>query len=158
MQTESIVVMECGSRWPSWVDRQAGSESNVAVVSQQPDESQDNFTARALAIATSNAVVTRPARAVLVCSADAGTHPARHQLLLGLVRTMADSGGGQVVLVADGSSLERLELATVASELNAQLDAEDVPVTVTFRAAPRFVAQSPSFAAAPQQTQIRRVA
>jgi hypothetical protein len=153
--SDSIVIMERGSRWPAWVDRQAGPESNVAVFSQQPDEELFDFHARALEHLCSSSIVNRAKRAVLVCSGLFGEDEAkaRHDLLLALAMMVCGADSAQVVLVADGDSARRSELLGMAFELNLELDRRDVPVSIMLRAAPRRPSL-PAPAAAPE----RRVA
>ena len=81
---DSIVIMERGSRWPAWVDRQAGAESNVLVLSQQQDEGLFEFHSRVLDQLCSIAIAGHARRAILVSSALFGADEAesRRDLLM----------------------------------------------------------------------------
>ena len=154
---DSIVIMERGSRWPAWVDRQAGAESNVLVLSQQQDEGLFEFHSRVLDQLCSIAIAGQARRAVLVSSALFGADEAesRRDLLMALAMLVSGAGSGQVVLVADGGSASRFELASLAGELNLELDARDIAASIMLRAAPR---QASVPAPAPLLEKERRVA
>src|SRR5690606_24532448 len=65
-QHDAVVVMEDGTRYPGWLDRQAGSESNVAVLAEQPSEGHAAFCAAVQARIDGLGAVRAPRRAVLV--------------------------------------------------------------------------------------------
>lgn len=136
--SETLVVVERDGRIPAWIERHAGSAQRLTVHAQRAREPVRRFEARVLAN-VSGSELQGQRRAVLVCNGDFGAERAacRARLLRALARRVAAEGGGHVVLVADGHSALRLELASLASQLNDELDLDDTPVSVLFRAAPR---------------------
>lgn len=136
--SETLVVVERDGRIPTWIERHAGPARPLTVHAQRERESVRRFESRVVA-SVSGSELAGQRRAVLVCNAEFGSERAasRARLLRALSRRVAAEGGGHVVLVADGHSALRLELASLASQLNDELDADDTPVSVLFRAAPR---------------------
>lgn len=130
---DTIVVMEAGGRFPSWVDEQNGPESNVWIVAQSASESAAAFAERAVI-----QLLTSTARTVLyVCHAASGVDATlRAGFAQKLVDCMQTLGNANVVLVADGGYAFRNELAALSEQLIGEIDERNVQVTLRFRALP----------------------
>lgn len=140
-QHDAVVVMEDGTRFPGWLDRQAGSESNVAVLAEQPSEGHAAFCAAVQARIDGLGAVRAPRRAVLVATGDLSSERqhGRRQILRRLAALIERAGGGQVVLVADGTYAQTRAMAWFAVELNEEIEREDGAASIQFRAAARPV-------------------
>jgi hypothetical protein len=143
MNSDSIVVMENGAGWPTWVDEEAGAVSRVVVLSKQPGEGLADFESRARARLGALAERSMPRRGVLIC-APGRSQPrsSREQLVHVLLDIVSAAGGGEVVLIGDDPSLIR-RLAGRIEELN-----RGAPVALRLRPPP----------SAPDQSAARRVA
>ena len=115
MNDDSIVVMESGAGWPTWVDEEAGAASSVVVLSRHRGETADDFEARARSRLGSLAELRAPRRGILVCETlRADTTPAsRERLLRILCDVIGRAGGDEVVLIGDDAKLiQRLSRST----------------------------------------------
>jgi hypothetical protein len=143
---DTIVVMEAGGRFPSWVDEQNGPESNVWIVAQSSDESAEAFAKRVVAH-----LETSPARTALyVCRAESGTDAVlRKALARTLIDRVHSRGGTNVMLVADGGYALRSELTALCDQLISEIDERDVQVTLRFRALPSVPPPAPGATLSP---------
>lgn len=103
METDSIVVMESGADWPSWVDQEAGAVSNVVILARQPRESVRAFGARTERRLDGLTELAAPRRGVLVCGTDqdGDSRACRVSILRALASVIRHAGGGEVVLIGD---------------------------------------------------------
>ncbi len=113
---DTLVLLEAGTRLPTWVDHEAGSESNVYVLSERPEEGPEELEARALSLAEKK----RFPRTLLVCNGQGGRRrtSVRSALILEL--------GGRFVLVTT---------APVTPELRETAQLFGVELRVEFEAA-----------------------
>lgn len=135
----ALVVLENGSLWPSWLDREARLQTEV--VTQRAAESLAALARRLIAFLAESELSF--ATATLVCSASEGDTAARERMLRALVARAADAGGGHVLLVADGSLAERRELGLLAARVDRRVRSH-ADVTVRFRASARGPLTLPS--------------
>lgn len=105
MNDDSIVVMESGAGWPTWVDEEAGAVSRVIVLSRQPEESARDFEIRARKRLGSLAELRAPRRGVLVSRTGQPTPASRERLLRILCEVVERAGGEEVVLIGDDAKL-----------------------------------------------------
>jgi hypothetical protein len=106
METDSIVVMESGADWPTWVDQEAGAVSNVVILARQPRESIRAFgtrTERTERRLDSLSELAAPRRGDLVCGPerDADSRSCRVSILKALASVVRRAGGGEIVLVGE---------------------------------------------------------
>lgn len=143
---DTIVVMEAGGRFPSWVDEQNGPESNVWIVAQSSDESAEAFVKRVVGHLETSPACT----ALYVChtgsGADATMRTAIARMLIDRVHAR---GGANVMLVADGGYALRNELTALSEQLIGEIDERDVQVTLRFRALPSVPPPAPSATLSP---------
>ena len=134
MMRRVLVILENGSRWPSWLDQQPAD--SVDLLTQRAGETLAQLTRRVVEFV---AATDRPwSTATLVCSGhDAPESNAlRRRLLRALLGRAADVGSGHVVLAADGSPEQRRRLARLAADLDR--DIRDLAgVALRFRALSR---------------------
>src|SRR5688572_25704877 len=137
MSSDSIVVMESGAGWPSWLDEEAGAVSRVVVLSKQRGETADEFESRARDRLATLAERSRPGRGVLVCGPGRSPPAAsRERLVKVLLEVMGRAGGGEVVLIGDDRALVR-RMAGHVEQLN-----HEAPVSLRLRPAPSARADS----------------
>jgi hypothetical protein len=144
MEMDSIVVMESGAHWPSWVDEEAGAVSNVVVLARQGGESVAEFEARARLRLESLVELAAPRRGVLVCgpcssneSSTCQSSTCRARIAQTLIAIVSRSGGGEVVIVGEDDFAA--ELASHARKLHRRDRSKFRPVSVRFRALPQRV-------------------
>jgi hypothetical protein len=137
MKSDSIVVMESGAGWPTWVDEEAGPVSSVVVLSRHPGESVEKFESRARARLGTLADHRAPRRGVLVCGTAQGqqTPASRERLLRILCEVIGRSGGNEVVLIGDDSKLIR-RLSGYLRELNGRSESEGAGLSLRLRPVP----------------------
>ena len=137
MQIGSIVVMESGADWPTWVDEEAGVMSSVVVLSRQRGETAETFTTRARSRLQALAEHRSPRRGVLVCGAlQGGEAPSsRERLLRALCEVVCSAGGDEVVLIGEDARLIR-RLTGYVRELDQRADADGRRFSLRLRAAP----------------------
>ncbi|HEY3234096.1 MAG TPA: hypothetical protein VGJ84_05240 [Polyangiaceae bacterium] len=133
MRTDSIVVMDVGSEWPSWVDEGGSQESNVAVISRQEGECGDEFACRARAWLTRVAEVFRPECGVVVTGGEAPTWVSA--ILEALASVLVSSGGDSLILVSAGGHAQQRELAHVVRALGRELELSGREISLQFRVA-----------------------
>ena len=137
MNNDSIVVMESGASWPTWVDEEAGAVSSVVVLSRHRGESVENFESRARSRLGSLAELRAPRRGLLVCGTAQGQQPpaSRERLLRILCEVIGRSGGNEVVLIGDDSKLIR-RLSGYVRELNGRSGTEGAGLSLRLRPVP----------------------
>jgi hypothetical protein len=137
MKNNSVVVLESGAGWPTWVDAEAGEASSIVVLSRQRRETAENFEARARARLGSLAELRAPRRGVLVCGTGQG-QPApacRERLLRILCEVIGRAGGDEVVLIGDDARLIG-RLSGYIRELNAGLAPASTRLSLRLSPAP----------------------
>jgi hypothetical protein len=134
MRADSMVILEAGGRWPSWLGEPADAATHTSVVAQQPGETLGAFKRRANRRIRS---LERPLTATLVCGPKTGIgqQALRRSLAEALIQTMNGFGRGHVVLVADGGHMTRRQVVSLATELSHRLDPQSM-VSLRFRALP----------------------
>jgi hypothetical protein len=136
MQNGSIVVMEGGAGWPSWVDDEVGASSSVVVLARHRGETAENFAARARSRLGSLAELRAPRRGVLVCgTAGRDASACRERLLRVLCEVVGHAGGDEVVLIGDDARLMR-RLSGYVEELNLRSGSDSPRLSLRMRPAP----------------------
>jgi hypothetical protein len=137
MKDGSIVVMEGGAGWPSWVDEEAGNSSSVVVLARHRGETAEDFAARARSRLGSLAELRAPRRGVLVCGTAEGRDapPSRERLLRVLCEVVGRSGGDEVVLIGDDARLIH-RLSGFVRELNHGSGTDGPRLSLRMRSAP----------------------
>jgi hypothetical protein len=132
----TMIIMESGSRWPTWLGRDGSSIAAIELVSQRPGETSRLFAQRAVHRLLE--LDAAPLMSILVCNPDSGAERMtwRDALLRALVSRAKTAGCGQVVLAADGDYGQRCELLRLAARLNEEVEDDD-GVAVRFRAQAR---------------------
>jgi len=135
MHADSMVILESGSRWPSWLGEAAEAARHTSVVAQKPGETPAAFRRRA---GRRIRALRHPLTATLVCGPEscAARSTLRRTLAQALIDTMTELGRGHVVLVADGGHGTQRQVVDLARDLSQQLDPRAM-VSVRFRALPR---------------------
>ena len=138
MGATTVVILESGSRWPTWLGEDPAATRDVAVVAQRAGESLKSFKRRATRRVRSFETSAAPLTGVLVCSMGVSTEAFafRHAVMQKLLGMMQAAQRGHVVLVADGDYAQQRRLAWLAAGLNEQLD-ETSMVSLRFRTMPR---------------------
>jgi hypothetical protein len=137
MKNGSIVVMEGGAGWASWVDEEAGAFSSVVVLARHRGETAENFAERARSRLGSLAELRAPRRGVLVCGTAQGrdTSPSRERLLRVLCEVIGRAGGDEVVLIGDDPRLMR-RLSGYVQDLNGPPGADGPRLSLRMRPVP----------------------
>jgi len=140
MKDGSIVVMEGGAGWPSWVDEEVGASSSVVVLARQPGETAENFAARARSRLGPLAELRAPRRGVLVCGTAQGRDASpyreyRERLLRVLCEVVGCAGGDEVVLIGDDARLMR-RMSGFVQELNLRAGSDSPRLSLRMRPAP----------------------
>ena len=131
MHSETLVILEAGAAWPSWLGEEVTEVVTEAV-----------FGADALTLALDR-IRRRGAElasVVGVCGPDSGTgRRLDRDLLLRAVAAAVDFSipEGRLVVVSDGDYGARQELARLVLELSDALESSASTVSVRFRAQPR---------------------
>jgi hypothetical protein len=135
MGKETMLVMEAGSLWPSFVDRDEDA-TDVIVIVEHTGERPLAFAHRVFERVA--ALDAAPAAALLVCAEDSSPERlrVRETLLRALLARAEDTGTGVVVLVAGGTFPQQRALADLATRLAGELD-DAAGVTLRFRAVSR---------------------
>lgn len=138
--SQSMVLMESGSRWPQWVDRQASGQ--VAMVVEHSGEPIHEFSRRIAERLTHAGNV--PLTVTLVCNAQGGVERNRFRevVLRSVLCRLLDAGRGHVVLVADGDFSQRRILAELASRMCGEIG-DTAAVFLRFRAQARSLSEAP---------------
>jgi hypothetical protein len=143
MGVATMIIMETGSCWPVWLDREGAPSpsSSIERISQRPGENSRQFAQRAVHRLLE--LDQAPLTSILVCNAEASGERMtwRGVLLRALVRRAQNDGRGHVVLAADGDYGQRCELLRLAARLNEEVQ-EDDGVAVRFRALAREASPS----------------
>lgn len=129
MSSDSIVVMDSGVAWPSWVDE--GNESNVAVLARQADETPRAFERRAAQWVEDALAIVQPRRGVLVARPYA--EPWTRSVLASLARAVHAARGRTVILASSGDHAEQRHLAGLLRELSRELEQEGVDTPLQLR-------------------------
>jgi hypothetical protein len=139
MGATTVVILESGSRWPTWLGEDPAATRDVAVIAQRAGETLKSFKRRATRRIRSFDSKTAPLTGVLVCSGGVSTEAFafRHAIMQKLMGMMQAAQRGHVVLVADGDYAQQRRLAWLAAGLNEQLD-ESSLVSLRFRTMPRL--------------------
>jgi hypothetical protein len=134
----SIVVLEAGAAWPSWLTEYQRLAPNAVVIAQARSESADSFQARVLhrvadAITSSGARV----RVGVIVSADSPDQDRLHlrqNVARGLLKAMPAGHEAELVLAGDSAELEasRHGLFELAGTLCEELGGTRVNVRVRF--------------------------
>jgi hypothetical protein len=134
MQNDTIVVVEAETEWQNFVDFGPG-DSSVAILAQQSGETLLDFAERGVRQLDTIEDVLKARRGVLVvrCGGGLKAQELRAVLLVSLVSAVERVGGRHVVVVAEGTYVERRQLVKLVSELNAELDRRDASVTIQLR-------------------------
>ncbi len=142
MSRNFLVVLERGSRWPTWLERPDEESAETWLVAQQADESCREFEARGFDLVAASDVVAEPDHAVLVCNGEHGYDDLamRENLLRAMIGRVETSRNGQISLVVDGSSRTRQLGAEMALSLNQELEETSSLVRLRFRAQPQTIA------------------
>lgn len=129
MNTDSIVVMDAGTTWPSWADQ--GNESNIAVLARHAGEPSLAFEQRAEVWLGDVLDVVQPLRGILV----AADHAERwtRGVLAALARAVHAAGGRSVVLASSGNYAEQRHVAGLLRELARDLEAEGIDIPLQLR-------------------------
>ncbi|MCA9598284.1 MAG: hypothetical protein KC776_33460 [Myxococcales bacterium] len=106
---ETLVLLEATTRLPSWVDHEAGPESNVMVLAERPGDHPVELESRALAYAG------QVSRTILVCGPEGGRE--RTAVRSALILELSERGP---VLLATSAEVTP-ELAEVARLYRVQL-------------------------------------
>ncbi len=138
MGATTVVILESGSRWPTWLGEDPAATKDVAVIAQRAGESLKSFKRRATRRIRSFETNAAPLTGVLVCSGGVSTEAfaLRHAVMQKLLGMMQAAQRGHVVLVADGDYAQQRRLAWLAAGLNEQLDDTSM-VSLRFRTMPR---------------------
>ena len=135
----SIVVLEAGAAWPSWLTEYQRLAPNAVVIAQAAAESADSFETRVLhrvAEAASGANGPR-VRVGVIVSADSPTQERvalRQNVARGLLKAMGTVREAELVLAGDSEELEgsRHQLFALAGTLCEELGGTLVNVRVRF--------------------------
>lgn len=131
----SLIVIEAGARWPSWVaDRQRAAPNSFVEVqtgSEPPQHFAQRVSSRVVGLSAD-----RKALRLAVIATNGGTDPeasaARSMIARALLRAMARSGGGELVLSAESTDDARHELFALAGALCEGLKGSQISVSVRF--------------------------
>jgi hypothetical protein len=128
----SIVVMETGALFPSFVGEYQQSAPNSLVEVQMANESPAQF---ALRVIRKLDQVPLDLRAAIVAT-NGETHEecaaARYRIARAILRIMARSGNGEIVLTSDGEDEVRQSLFALAGTLCEDLRGSELGVRVRF--------------------------
>ena len=134
----SIVVLEAGAAWPSWLTEYQRLAPNAVVIAQAATEAADTFQARVLhrvaeAAANSGARV----RVGVIVSVDSPTQERamlRQNVARGLLKAMGTAHEAELVLAGDSEELDasRHQLLALAGTLCEELGGTLVNVRVRF--------------------------
>jgi hypothetical protein len=134
----SIVVLEAGASWPSWLTEYQRSAPNAVVIAQAESESPDIFGRRVLhRVEEAASLELQKVRVGVLVSRGFGDHPTlvmRDRLARALLRVMMESGRGELVLAGDGTDGDaaRHQLFGLAGSLCEELGGTKVNVRVRF--------------------------
>lgn len=149
----SIVVLESGAAWPSWLTEYQRLAPNSVVIAQASTESPELFQARVLRRLeepTLHDPASRVRVGVLVASDDPGQQrrALRQNVAQGLLKAMAKVDDGELVLAGESDELNhsRHELFALAGELCKELGGRRINVRVRFTSAKSGVMRSISAA------------
>jgi hypothetical protein len=134
----SIVVLEAGAAWPSWLSEYQRLAPNAVVIAQASAESAELFERRVLhrvaeAVHSGDARV----RVGVIVSADSveqSRMPLRQNVARALLKAMGFGGEAELVLAGDSEELEasRHEIFALAGTLCEELSGAQVNVRVRF--------------------------
>jgi hypothetical protein len=130
----SLVVLEQGADWPTWVREYQGHATNSVVVAYAPGESLPAFAAR---VGRRLSELTEELRVAIIACASS-THPeclaTRELICRGLLRAMPPHGRGEVLLAANVGANDEAKhaLFQLAGELCEGLQGSSRVVRVRF--------------------------
>jgi hypothetical protein len=129
-----LVVIEIGGSWPSWVSREGGAAPNAIVEVQTAAEPAAQFAQRVAARLHTLAAERKSLRlAVIATGSDEEASLARSTLARAILRAMAPSRAGELVLAADRShDGDHHELFALAGALCEALNGSQISVSVRF--------------------------
>jgi hypothetical protein len=133
----ALVALEAGASWPSWLGKPHPRTPNTVVEAQLVEESAGEYATRVLHRVARGGAGTGPLKLGLIAtngdSSEAAT-AARSKIARGLCAAMNQNGGGELLLVADGTMTEdaRHSLLALAGTLIDQLGFGGVGVRVRF--------------------------
>ena len=119
MICESLVIVERGARFPTWIDEMAGNDSSVRVIAQRERESEHAFEARVLEFLERFTKLTgSPHRAVLACVNESGrARTTSRAVLILALRELVHPAHGNVIVsephAADASIAEVARMFSV---------------------------------------------
>ena len=135
VETTTLIVLEVGANWPSWL---AEAEQDDSVVEVQPaDEQIGDFATRVVQRVRSLAERGAGVHSALVMTndqTDSEVIAARYQMCRALLRTMSEHGLGELILGADpgvGDDAQH-QLFALAGALCDELYGTDLGVRVRF--------------------------
>jgi hypothetical protein len=145
----SIVVLEAGAAWPSWLTEYQRLAPNSVVIAQASAESAEAFQARVLH-RLAEATAHNPASQVRVGVIVAADDPEQKRVALrqnvaqALLKAMGKVVEGELVLAGDSDELNqsRHELFALAGELCKELGGRRINVRVRFTSAKSGVMRS----------------
>ena len=131
MTTQTFVVLDDNTQWPSWVDRDSEGESSATVITRLESEETEAFLNRVRLSLDSLGSALRHTRAIVVtgAGAPAWVRPVLDDLVIGFAR----AGGNSVTLVSGGTHSDRRELAATLLELSEDLEQRGYDLPVQFR-------------------------
>jgi len=130
----SLVAIEIGASFPSWISRERSAATNAIVEIQTAGETAAQFTQRVVARLYELAAERKTLRlAVIATSTDQGAMRARSSLARAILRAMAPNRAGKLVLAAERSETgEHHELFALAGALCEALHGSELSVSVRF--------------------------
>lgn len=144
----SIVVLEAGAGWPTWLADYQRLAPNAVVIAQASAETSDVFESRVLhRIAEAASAKWLRVRVGVIVSADRPGHDRgalRRSVARALLKAMGTSQEAELVLAGDGEELDasRHELFELAGSLCEELGGALVNVRVRFTSARSGVMRS----------------
>jgi hypothetical protein len=133
----SIVVLEAGAAWPSWLTEYQRLAPNAVVIAQATAESVEIFEARVvhrIEEAIHHHARVRVGAIVSADSPDQDRLPLRQRVARALLKAMRDVQEAELVLAGDSEELEgsRHEMFALAGTLCEELGGSHVNVRVRF--------------------------
>lgn len=134
----SIVVLEAGASWPSWLSEYQRLAPNAVVIAQAAAESAAGFESRVLhRIVEASVSGNGRIRVGVIVSADMGSESRlamRQSVSRALIKAMGTSHEAELVLAGDSDELEasRHEMFALAGTLCEELGGSRVSVRVRF--------------------------
>ena len=130
----SLVAIEIGGRFPSWVSRERSAAQNAIVEIQTAGETAGQFAQRVAGRLHGLAAERKTLQlAVIATGGDREAAEARSTLARAILRSMAPSRAGELVLAADRSiDGDHHELFALAGALCEALHGSEVSVSVRF--------------------------